>query len=307
MDNVRDKIAKELHRQARKNFPTRKTELKGRYDLYQGDLVEMIPYAKVNNNFKYILTLINCFTKVGHAIPLKSKNGKDVAAALSPFFKRNKMRHFQTDRGKEFYNPHVQKLLSHHNINHYSTYSDKKAAIVERFNRTLKGMMWRAFTAQGSYKWVKLLPELVAQYNNTVHRSIGVKPVEVNAKNENEIKLRLNKIDKPSLPSNRFSVGDKVRISKFKKTFTKGYLPNWTNEIFTIHKIQPTIPVTYTLKDSSGIVLKGGFYAYELSKTRFDDVFLVEKVLRRKGDKLLVRWLGYDRTHDSWINKNDLV
>jgi hypothetical protein len=306
MKDIREGIAKELHRPARKRFATRKTVLKGIHDLYQADIVDMSAYARENGNFKYILTLINCFTKVAHAIPLKRKTGTDVAKSMGPFLKKHSMRNFQTDHGNEFYNLNLQKLLKRYSINHYSTYSDKKAAIVERFNRTLKSIMWRAFTVQGSHKWVKMLPDLIKKYNNTFHRSLGMKPVEVNARNENKVKHRLNAVDSSPFKK-RFSVGDKVRISKYKKVFTKGYLPNWTNEVFTIHKVQSTVPVTYLLSDSRGEIVKGGFYEYELAKTKFDDVFFVEKVLRRKGDKMLVRWLGYDKSHDTWIDRKEII
>src|SRR5204863_31899 len=98
-----------------------------------------------------------------------------------------------------------------------------------------------------------------------------------------------------------------VRISKNKKVFKKGYLPNWTNETFKLYAIKPTRPVTYILQDSKGEILKGGFYAEEISKSKTGDVYFVEKVLQRKGSKLLVRWKGYDSSHDSWIDSKDLV
>lgn len=295
--------------QARRNFPTRNVELKGIDDLYQADLVEMIPYARTNKGYKYIMTVINCFSKFAFAVPLKTKSSDEIVSALEPILSHHKMKHFHTDEGKEWYNSKVRSLLSKHGINHYSTYSAKKASIVERFNRTLKTMMWRRFTEQGHYRWLSLLKELVNEYNGKVHRTIGLRPVDVTSKNEGEVRYNIMAAvrRRPKANTDRFSVGDKVRISKYKKTFDKGYLPNWTNEVFEIERVQPTIPVTYLLKDGRGESLKGGFYAQELSKTRYGDVFLVEKVLRKKGDRLFVRWLGYDKSHDSWIDKKDLI
>lgn len=307
MSNIRANIAKELHKQSRKNFPTRHVELKGVNDLYQADLVEMIPFARVNKGYKYILTMINCFSKYAIAIPLKTKKADEVVEALKPILKSHKMKHFQTDEGTEWFNSKVKSLLQSHNINHYFTYSNKKASIVERFNRTLKGKMWKIFSSIGNFKWIDILPALINKYNKTKHRTIGVKPVDVTKANEREILIKIVKSRKKPVYKRKFNVGDKVRVSLRFKLMTKGYWPRWSNEIYSVWKVQQTNPPTYILKDSNGEVLKGGFYQEELSKTKFSDIYLVEKVIKNKGDKLLVRWLGFDKTHDSWIDKSELV
>lgn len=307
MKNIRAKIARELHKQSRKNFPTRYVELKGINDLYQADLVEMKPFASVNKGYKFILTMINCFTKYAIAVPLKSKTSTEIVNALKPILENHKMKHFQTDQGTEFFNSKVQSLLKRHNINHYYTYTDKKASIVERFNRTLKGEMWKQFTELGNFKWLQILPLIIDKYNNKKHRTIGQKPIDVNKQNEQEVLLKILKSRSHKIYKSKFNVGDKVRISLRFKHMTKGYWPRWSNEIYTVWKVQHTNPPTYILKDFKGEVLKGGFYHEELSKTKFDDVYLVQKVIRRKGNKLLVRWLGFDSTHDSWIDEKELV
>ena len=89
--------------------------------------------------------------------------------------------------------------------------------------------------------------------------------------------------------------------------FTKGYLPNWTNEIFTIQSIKPTVPRTYVLKDDKGNILEGGFYEPEISKTKYGNIYLIEKILKRKGNKVFVRWLGYDNSQNSWIDKKNII
>lgn len=310
MRNVRETIAKELHAPARRRFPTRPVEVKGINDLYQADLVEMIPYSRSNNGYKYLLTVINCFSKYAIAIPLKNKTGPEVAKALETVFKTDRMKHLQTDQGLEFYNKHVKGLVKKYGINHYSSFSDKKGSVIERFNRSLKALMFRKFTEVGNYNWVKILPLLLKEYNERKHRTIGMPPVEVNKRNEHIVKINIDKNRQRYRVADKkikFKVGDKVRISKYKKVFDKGYLPNWTNEIFTVHTVLHTIPTTYKIKDYRDNLIEGTFYNQELKKAKLEDVYLVEKVLKEKGEKALVRWLGFDGTHDTWINKNELV
>lgn len=310
--NYRRQIVEELHKPARKNFPRRQTILKGIHDLYQADLVEMKQHSKLNKGFKYILTVIDCFTKVGHAIPLKDKTGQRVTNAMQEILSRinYKIKNLQTDDGTEFFNSTFSNLMKKSKINHYSTYSEKKAAIIERFNRTLKSNMYKMFSQRGSYIWYDILPDLIKRYNSTYHRTIGTKPSCVNKRNEKLILERIKTNTKPSIDKKApkdFIFGDTVRISKYKNIFTKGYLPNWTNEVFTVHRVQPTVPKTYLLKDSNGKVLHGGFYGHELLKSKTGNVYLVEKILRKSKNKSLVRWLGFDKSHDSWISNDDLI
>lgn len=306
------RIVQELHRPARRNFPRRQTVVKGIHDLYQADLVEMKPYSKINKGFKYILTVIDCFTKVANAVPVKSKDGKTVTEGMKVILKRvgKHIKNLQTDDGKEFYNKLFSDLMKKNKINHYSTFSEKKAAIVERFNRTLKTAMYKKFSERGSYVWYDILDVLIQNYNDRKHRTIGMKPNQVNKTNESIVLKRIKKNTQPLIdkkPPFKFSIGDKVRISKYKHVFAKGYIPNWTNEVFTVHRVQPTIPETYILTDSKGEMLQGSFYGHEMSKSNTDNVYLVEKILRKRGNKVLVRWLGFDKREDTWINKEDLL
>lgn len=332
--DIRKVIAEELHKPARRKYPRRHVTLKGMQDLYQADLVEMQPYSRQNKGFRYILTMINCFTKFAFAIPLKDKTMVEVVKALEPILAKNKMKHLQTDDGKEWFNKDVNALVEKYKINHYATFSELKASIVERFNRTLKERMWKLFTARGKYEWVSILQDIVNQYNSSVHRTTRMRPKDVRQKHVKDILARINKKRIPAkdtlVRNNRttfsakdilarnnqnkiyaskpkYKVADSVRISKYKRVFTKGYMPNWTNEVFKIHAVKPTDPVTYILRDSTGELLKGGFYEPELSKSKTGDVYLVEKVLRRKGDKVLVRWLGFDGKDDTWVDKSNIL
>lgn len=312
MNNFKGKVIEELHKPVRKNFPRRPVVLKGLHDLYQSDLVDMTTYSKLNKGYKYILTLIDCFTKVAYASPLKNKTANAVTTAMENLLKRCKikMKHLQTDNGYEYYNKEFKSLMNRYNINHYSTNSEKKASIIERFNRTLKTSMYKRFSLQGTHVWFKILSTLIKEYNNKVHRTIGMKPVEVCELNEKTVLKRIKKSTKPLIdkkPPKSFKIGDEVRLSKHRNIFAKGYLPNWTNEVFEVYRVQPTVPETYILKDKRGQILQGSFYGHEMLKSVTGDVYLVEKVLQRKKGKVFVRWLGFDKSEDSWIPKRDLL
>ena len=154
----------------------------------------------------------------------------------------------------------------------YSIQNEGKAVVIERFNRILKNKMFKKFTEQGNQKWLKLLPIVVNEYNNTIHSSIGISPKEA-SKNPNLIKdiqtqknyeNDNNKIKKPS-----FKINQRVRIFKYKSLFEKGYKAKWTREIFIISKVNNTNPITYELKDLDGEDIIGKFYDNELQKTDF--------------------------------------
>ena len=169
--NDRKKVsADELHVPARRNYPRRKVIMKGIDETWQADLVDMQNYSRVNKGYNYLLTVIDNISKYAWVLPLKNKSGKELHAAFSELFKMGRIRkNLHVDQGLEFYNADVKRLLKAHNINLYSTFSEKKASISERFNRTLKTKMWKRFSLQGSYKWIDILPELVSEYNKTLH------------------------------------------------------------------------------------------------------------------------------------------
>lgn len=302
-------VVNELHRDVRRHFVRRKTQMRGIADTIQADLVEMIPHASQNRNMKYILTAIDVFSKMAYARPVKNKTGVEVAKALKSIFDEinRPIKNLHVDMGKEFYNETVTQLLNRYKINRYSTFSTMKAAIVERFNRTLKKSMWKRFSFQGTYKWLGILDELIEQYNNTKHRTIKMKPIEVNDSNEQRL---LNTVYnyKTNVPWKiKFNVGDYVRLSKYKHVFEKGYTPNWTTEIFRIRKILYTDPITYLLVDFEGKEIEGGVYAEELQLVKQPDVYLVEKILKRRNNQVFVKWLGFDSKFNSWVDKNDVL
>lgn len=309
MDKEKATVAHELHKPARRNYTRRHVNIRGLDESWQADLVDMSAYASVNKGYKFLLTIIDIFSKFAWAVPLKTKNAQDVTSAMRSVLIQGRVpkKHLHVDRGKEFYNRDFQALMQQYNINMYSTFSNLKASICERFNRTLKNKMWKQFTLRGNYKWLDILSDLLSSYNSTKHRTIKMKPKDVTRKNEKQLlqnvygNFRINRTLK-----NKFKVGDKVRISKYKNIFEKGYTPNWTTEIFTIIKVESTDPVTYKLVDYEDHPIEGGFYAEELTRVKYPDVYLIEKIIRKRGNKFFVKWLGFDNSHNSWINKTDI-
>lgn len=262
-----------LHKPARKNFETRTVFVHYIDQQWQADLVEMIPLANENNGFRYLLTVVDCFSKYAWSIPIHYKRGSNVVEAFLKIFKERIPNKIQTDLGKEFYNKDVQDLFKKNKIIHFSTHSNYKASIVERFNRTLKERMWKYFTENKTNKWLDILDDLMSNYNNSFHRSIKMTPVEASKKeNIKEVDKNLySDIPKNSKKKPKFKVGDRVRINKYKSIFDKGYLANYTNEIFEICKVlnkkrgvilEPVI--TYKIKDLKKEEILGVFYEEEL-------------------------------------------
>lgn len=309
MEDEKRQIVDELHRTARRNYKQRKTNMRGIHDTLQADLIEMKPYAKVNRNKKYILTVINIFSKKAYARALKNKTGKEVTIAMESILNSlgYSIKKIHVDNGKEFYNNHMKNMLEEREIQLYSTYTTKKAAIVERFNRTLKNKIWKAFSYNKNRKWFDILEDLIISYNNTKHRTIKMKPNDVNIHNEQYL---LNTVynykwiikEKP-----KFKIGDYVRMSKYKHLFEKGYTPNWTTEIFRIFKIMYTNPITYRLTDYYNDEIKGTYYTEELQLVKYPNLYLIEKIIRKKGNKVYIKWLGFNSTHNIWIDKNNII
>ena len=150
-------------------------------------------------------------------------------------------------------------------------------------------------TAISKNVYFDVLDDIVNKYNNTVHRTIKMKPIDVTNDSFVEHNEESNKKDP------KFRVGDHVRISKDKNIFAKGYAPNWSEEVFVIIKIKKTVSWTYVINDLNGEEITGSFYEKELQKTNQKE-FRIEKILKRRGDKLYVKWKGYDNSFNSWIN-----
>ena len=193
----------------------------------------------------------------------------------------------------------------------YHTQNEEKSSVVERWNRTMKNRMWKMFSANNNTIYWDKLDKLVDESNNRKHSSIEMTPTEASKKgNEKQVFVNLYKDEiflKPGKP--KFSIGDKVRLSKYKrKVFDKGYTPNWTEEVFVVVKVNLMKPVTYNVVDLLGEKVEGSFYEKELQKAK-QQTFRIEKVVKQdnKKKKALVKWKGYSDKFNSWVNLKDLV
>lgn len=297
-----------LHKPVKYKFSRRKILSYGIGDLIQCDLVDMSKFAKYNGGNKFLLTVIDVFSKFAYAIPLKNKKAATLVNALEKLIERlGSVSNIQTDKGGEFYNKRVRDLFKKHKINHYSSYSENKAAVVERFNRTLKNKLYRIFTHRGNSKYIDVLQSVLNSYNESVHRSTGLAPSQVTPKLESSIFKKL--YGYVADVKFKFALGEQVRISKAKKTFRRGYLPNWTDEVFTVYKRYPSMPPTYLLSDLKQNVVDGRFYEEELQKVvkSSTDYWRVEKILKTKGTgsnkEYFVKWLGFSNEHNSWVKR----
>ena len=320
-----NELADELHKPIRKKFKKRRVFASGVDAIWAADLVDMQSLSRVNKGYKYILMIIDVFSKYGWAIPLKTKTGVEVTRAFANLWQKQKPppQKLWTDKGKEFYNKPMKDLLKKHHVQIYSTENEEKSSVVERWNRTIKRIMWKYFTANNTSEYIKVLPDIIHKYNNTYHRSIKCSPTI--AREPSSYQHVFNSLfdsdEKRSTSSSsssassivkppKFKVGDRVRIVKKKNIFEKGFTPNWTEELFTISAVKRTQPVTYTLADTKGESIQGTFYEQELQKTK-QEIYRIEKVVkkRKRNDgtqEVYVKWKGYNNNFNSWIPIEDL-
>ena len=179
----------------------------------------------------------------------------------------------------------------------YSTNNEGKSVVAEKFIKTLKSEIYKYMTETSKNVYIYELYDIVKEYNNTYHTSIKMKAVDV--KDNAYIGFEKEVNDK----NPKFKVDDYARISTYKNIFAKGYMPNWSEEVFVISKIKNRVPWTHVI---NGEEIIGTFYEKELQKTNQKE-FRIEKVLKRKGDKLYVKWKDNDDSFNSWIDKKDIV
>ena len=187
----------------------------------------------------------------------------------------------------------------------YLMHNEGKSVVAKRFIKTLMTKMYKQMASISKNVYINKLDDIVNEYNNIYHKTIKMKPVDV--KDNTYIdSMELHSAGLHFNKDPKFKVGDHVRISKYKNIFSKGYTPNWSDKLFVIKKVKNTATWTYVVNDLNGDEITGTFYEKELQKT-YQQEFRIEKIIKRKGDQLYVKWKGYDNSLNSWIDKKDLI
>lgn len=252
----------------RHKFPRRKIVVPSIDYLWQGDLITVTKFSRKNKGIKFLLTVIDVLSRYAFVRPLSNKTCSVVAKAFQDILDTSgrKCKYLQTDRGLEFRGAAFLKILDMNKINLFHNHSELKAAMIERFNRTLMLRLNKFFTFTNDTKYIDNLQDFVQSYNSSVHRSINCRPKDVKPSNQFNVWMKsyedLQK-SKPSTP--KFRIGQYVRIKIQKATFEKGYASTFTTDLFKIREIVNSIPVTYKLSDNTGEIILGVFYPEELS------------------------------------------
>ena len=259
-----------IHRRiVKKIFPRRKIITHYPFQIFQADLIEYPQYTHANGGHRFILIIIDCFSKMVYATPVKRKNADYMSQAFEKIFgKFNKFPNsIITDQGLEFYNSSVKKVFETYGINHYHTKTKTKwkAAMAERVIRTLKMRIEKYFYQHKTKRWIDFLPHLVKNYNSTPHRTIGMAPDQVTDQNSDAIYKKLyGDSDLKVIP--RLQRGDKVRLLIDKALFDKGYKQNWTEKIYQIKSVfQRAGVVWYKVEDLEHKEVPGIKYYYQLN------------------------------------------
>ena len=267
---LRSNVVHSKHRRiVKKNFPRRKVISRFPFDLFMADLIEYPQLKYQNSNYRFILVVIDCFTRKVWAVPMKQKSAQWTADAFESIFKTfDKFPiHVVTDRGLEFYNSQVRNVFLNYGINHYSikTKSKWKASLVERVIRTLKTRLQRYFTKNKTKRWIDVIDQFVSNYNATPHSAHGLPPQDVSHTNQKDVYKRLYPTQ--SLKTDcRLRVGDKVRKIIDKTLFEKGYTTNWSEEIYKINEIRQSNGVCwYYLVSLDNKPVEGIWYYYQLN------------------------------------------
>ena len=259
------------HKERRKNFRRNPVIVLDSRHQFQADLMDMTVLASKNKNCKFVLVVVDCFSKKVNCQLIKSKSGIHVRDGLEKVFDQLGIpKKLQTDKGKEFYNQPVEAFLKEHHVTLFSSENDEiKASMAERMIKTLRSRLWRLFEAQKpSVKYWDKLRHLVDEYNATPHSAHQIAPDDVTEDNSlvifNRLYEKLLK-EKPRAPA--LKIGTKVRINSTKDIYAKGYEPNFQDEICTVSRVVPHNPEpVYEVREPDGQVIIGKFYRHELAK-----------------------------------------
>ena len=223
----------------RKYYPTNKTDVYYIDDIWSLDILDLKDYGPENNRgYRYVLVVIDNFSKFGWTVPLKNKNAQTIKDSFENIIisSKRKPNLIETDRGKEFYNNIFQDFLNKNNIKLYSRNSSYGAVFAERFTRTIRDFLKRPVFEKWDGKGIDILPTITKQYNNRIHTSTKLSPKDASLK-KNEGFVYKNLLDKRKKVKPKFQINDLVRTADLKKTFSKGDTTNWSYKLYKITEI----------------------------------------------------------------------
>lgn len=312
-----------LHKPVVHKFKRNKIIVSRINEQFEADLVDMINFSRANKGFKYLLVIIDCFSKVLYVFPLKNKTHVSVVKSFKKLFEDVKPEKLRTDRGLEFDNKQMRKFLEDNDVTFFTSNDTKiKCAIVERVNRTLKSKMFRYFTQNNTRKYIDILPDLVSSYNNSYHRSIKMAPNNVNKENENQVFKNLYGAE--SVKELLFRDGsdfhrkseikpdDKVRVKlNINPTLHKSHYPLWSDKVYEVSKVtNKPVAKNYQLNFESE-KQRQSFYPKEIQKIDANVVFRIEKVIKKRKrngiEELFVKFIDYPSKFNQWIRKDQIV
>ena len=229
----------------KKNYATNKTDVYHIDDIWSLDILDLKDYGPENNRgYRYVLVIIDNFSKYGWTIQIKNKNAQTIKDSFENILisSKRKPNLIETDRGKEFYNNIFQDILNKNNIKLYSRNSSNSAVFAERFNRTIRDLLKKVVFEKGDGNWIDVLPTITEQYNNRVHSSTKLTPIQTGLK-KNEGYVYKNLLDKRKKVTPKFQINNLVRTADLKKSFSKGDTTNWSYKLYKITEIiNDTIP-----------------------------------------------------------------
>ena len=256
-------------------------------ETWSADLIDKSSLSKYNNNYKFILTVIDIVTKYAWAILLKNKSGLSITNGFKIVLSEHpqggseprKPEKLWVDRGSEFYNKTFKSLLKEYGTGKaasgtelYSTYSDLKAVFIERFNRSVLHIINKPMFINGDGNWVNILNDAVVTYNNKIHSTINMTPVDA-SNNPDKVKYYISETASQinsTKVTPKFKIDDYVRNADKRNIFSKGYPSNWNRELFKVNEVLKTHPPTYKIEDINGEIIEGIYYEQELLKSEFD-------------------------------------
>ena len=300
------------HKPLVKNFTRRRFYSPRIDEIWQADLAYFSDFPEDNDGFLYWLVVLDTFSKYCWVIPLRTKQGLEVANGFQKILSESKRKpnSLNTDSGTEFTGNKFQIVLKNNNIKFYTTQNEGKAMMAERLIGTFKRKLGMYMTHYNTRRWVEALNDFVYNYNyNTIHSSTKLKPYEASQKdNEHKVFFKLyGKKMEPRKP--KYIIGDKIRIYKWNPLFTKSFRPNFSEEIFEISEVVKTSngnytkPVTYRIKDYNEEPVKGTFYENEIVRfNKLDDQYEIETVVKRDKNMCFVKWKGYPTSMNSWVD-----